>query len=557
MSQDFFDEEYEKKLEEKKKQEEQKKIDDSERRRREFDEWYHYTADNGGNNSDGGNGGGAMPRKRTKPVYIVLLCVALILAMVLGWFLCAIFGNVGSSATTGKDDDYLSLLAKVFDYLNNSYLNGEDISEEEWQDAVEAAGTALLQAAGDQYCRLMSPQSYYDFYLSMSGTSSTLNSSEGYFGIRYSFSSYGLVVSDIIADSSCYGLIETGDIVLKLSDVSYDDEIYAQNNSTFEKTSEIVFSDSIFSGDDASELVQEIMASVTSAKFHVLRDGEVKVLPEENGDSVISKGKYGLENDIYNFSSVEFYFGDGYTNISTTPQNNAMYSTKELRSLDQLSSDTGYIHLTEFTSNAADEFETAMELFAESGCKRLVLDLKGNGGGLVDTAVTIAGMLVTDANLTSQQKQTVARNNKLLIVTLTNKESKSTEEFAESSYFNYFSAPSGDKCDIVIWTDGDSASASELLTGALLDYGTGFQIGATTYGKGIAQTISQLPYTGTVTTSNGQKKTEYWYIYYTYANYYSPLGTNIHGKGYTPSDGYNNILDYADLVSATKTYWGN
>ncbi len=93
-------------------------------------------------------------------------------------------------------------------------------------------------------------------------------------------------------------------------------------------------------------------------------------------------------------------------------------------------------------------------------------------------------MLVTDAKLTDKQRQKVTSSDGLLITTLQPRAVSPYVYSRESTYDLYFDAPT-DKPDIVVWTDAGSASASsELLTGALRDYGTAVQMGTTTYGKG-------------------------------------------------------------------------
>ncbi|MGN1041033.1 MAG: S41 family peptidase, partial [Candidatus Fimimonas sp.] len=178
-------------------------------------------------------------------------------------------------------------------------------------------------------------------------------------------------------------------------------------------------------------------------------------------------------------------------------------------------------------------------------------------GGLVDAVCDIAGMLVCDQKLSDSQKSQVTRGSQLLITSLVDRNDNKQVSYRTSFYNNYFDAPAQNGvCDIVVWTDGNSASASELLTGALRDYGTGFQIGSKTYGKGIAQTYEPLPYTGQIVKTDGTLGTGHWAIYYTFAAYYSPLGENIHGTGYTPTEGYDGIDDYATLWQKTLQYWG-
>ena len=81
-------------------------------------------------------------------------------------------------------------------------------------------------------------------------------------------------------------------------------------------------------------------------------------------------------------------------------------------------------------------------------------------------------------------------------------------------------------------------------------------MGVTTYGKGIAQICLPLnDYVGEITTTSGAKSTGHWAIYYTIASYYSPLGNNIHGIGYTPNTKYNNLDTYDKLWARTVEYY--
>lgn len=606
MAQDFFDEEFEK-LE---KEQQEKQLSAEEQRQKDFDAWYNYggnggSSNNGGNSgggyNNGSNGGSSSQAKRSnKPLWVVLICLSVVVAMALGWVLCAIFGNAGSISndeqqglvqnvvnkvcqvlndsrkegevpitlseeqlreivgsvslvSQGEQLTYQALVSNTFDYLRENYY--KDISEAKWQVAVETAGTALMQTAGDQYCQLMSPQSYYNFVNQVSQTAA-LSGNQLYFGMTYSFSEgLGLYVSGVLSDSSCYGVLQEGDIVLKLTDIEYSQAIIDKNNLQIEQKDELVVAEY------DNETFSNYMYAIQKANFHCLRNGDVF------DTGVILRGKVGVEHPQYKFEFIEFYFDENCNNISTTNQNQAKHNTYELRNLDQLPEDTGYVRITEFmyyvednkTVYVDDEFDQVMKLFQQKGLKRLVLDLKGNPGGYVKSVCDIAGMLVTDQNLTEQQKKIVTRNsvggNTLLITSLVPKNGYTEADYRKGTYSEYFGNLPTDKCNIVVWTDQNSASASELLTGALRDYGTGFQIGTRTYGKGIAQTYEPLPYKGTVVTLNGTLSTAPWAIYYTFAAYYSPLGTNIHGVGYTPEQGYDGLTNYADLWQATLKYW--
>lgn len=565
---DFFDEEYDKI---KKTNEEDNRQSDSDS---QFQRWYAHDTQP------------QVSTRSNKPLYIALICVGLALCLALGWVLCAIFGGNGN-LSKGEEQKYLNsiltslrdsgleisdaqwetalqdvnkqvesgkieaeaLLGVVFKTLHDNYY--QDISQDKWYEAVESAGTALMQAAGDQFCRLMSPQTYYNY---LNPVSTVASSNGKVFGVSFQVvQGVGLYVSSVVVNSSAYGKLEAYDIVYKMSNVKNNNgRPLVINGTTF---------DEIVTSEWESESFMQILAQVNSATFHVLRGGEVLQFD-------LVRGELGYVNSDYPFEFVEFYFGDDCTNVSTSKVGNANISTKDERLLGNLSKlkDTGYVRIVEFMdtitngnerAQADKEFETVMKLFKSRGLKHLILDLKGNPGGRVDYVCNIAGMLVTDAKLSADQKSVVSSAGKLLITTLKIRNDSDETYTSSSSYAKYFDDPTS-KCDIVVWTDGGSASASELLTGALLDYGTAIQMGTRTYGKGIAQTCQPLKdYTGTVITNDNRQATEHWAIYYTVAAYYSPLGINIHGKGYTPASKYNNLDTYEKLWTNTIEYFGS
>lgn len=504
--------------------------------------------DSRGDNGNFDNWSGYQPTKveqakSKKPLYIVLLCLALVLCIALGWFLCAIFGSLGSSSKQER------LLLDVLDVLKNDYY--KQVPQEKLWQAVEAAGTALLQTGGDQFSRLMSPQTYYNY---MNPTSSVVSTGNGVFGMSFQFvDGVGLYVSSIVVNSSAYGALREGDIIVKLSQLK---NVLGQSVNIQGQ----IFEEIVPSQWEQNSFTT-ILANVHSALFHVLRDGEIVQYS-------LTRSNLQFANPEYPFEFVEFYFGDDCTNVSVT-KGNANTCVKDERLLGELSKlkDTGYIRIDQFMDTynengvklqADVEFRQALTLFKSRGLKRLILDLKGNPGGSVDYVSSIAGMLVTDAKLNDKQRQKVTSSDGLLITTLQPRAGSPYVYSRESTYDLYFDAPT-DKPDIVVWTDAGSASASELLTGALRDYGTAVQMGTTTYGKGIAQTCIPLSdYTGTVITNLGQKTTGHWAIYFTIAEYFSPVTTtNIHGKGYTPQAEYDNLDTYEKLWDATIKYFNS
>ncbi len=158
--------------------------------------------------------------------------------------------------------------------------------------------------------------------------------------------------------------------------------------------------------------------------------------------------------------------------------------------------DIGYIQITEFDEVTADQFTEALAVVKGSGAKGLILDLRSNPGGSLPVVVDIARAILPEG----------------LIVYTEDKYGKREEYTCDGK--NELNIP------LVVLINGNSASASEILAGAIKDYGKGTLIGTTTFGKGIVQRI--LPLTdGTA-------------LKLTISSYYTPKGNNIHGIGIDP-----------------------
>lgn len=179
----------------------------------------------------------------------------------------------------------------------------------------------------------------------------------------------------------------------------------------------------------------------------------------------------------------------------------------------------GYIRITEFDDVTVNQFTTAMDSIKEADAKGLILDLRSNPGGSLTAVVDIARQMLP----------------KGLIVYTEDKNGKREEYTCDGK--QKLQIP------LVVLVNGNSASASEILSGAIKDYGIGTLIGTTTFGKGIVQRI--LPLTdGTA-------------LKLTISAYYTPNGNNIHGIGIEPdiaceldneayyNDGIDNQLEKA------------
>ncbi len=130
----------------------------------------------------------------------------------------------------------------------------------------------------------------------------------------------------------------------------------------------------------------------------------------------------------------------------------------------------GYIQLTRFSGESADEMKTAVSELQEEGVEKIIIDLRGNGGGLVDAAVAIADHFVDDGTILHRKNR--------------------SEDERDYNAHNETIAPD---IPLVILVDGNTASASEILAGALHDYERATLIGASkTFGKGSVQLVYDL-----------------------------------------------------------------
>ena len=159
---------------------------------------------------------------------------------------------------------------------------------------------------------------------------------------------------------------------------------------------------------------------------------------------------------------------------------------------------TGYILQTGFTENVSGELRTKFQELKKQGMKRLVLDLRGNGGGLMNEAINIVSLFVPKGSLVVSSKGNTEDSLR---------EYKTTTE------------PVDTEIPIIVMIDSGSASSSEIVSGALQDMDRAVIMGKRSYGKGLVQSIRPMPY-------NGQIKV-------TTAKYYTPSGRCVQAIDYT------------------------
>ena len=156
----------------------------------------------------------------------------------------------------------------------------------------------------------------------------------------------------------------------------------------------------------------------------------------------------------------------------------------------------GYLQITEFDEVTVSQFRSGLKSLKKQGAKKLIIDLRDNPGGLLTSVVDIAGQILP----------------------------KGTIVYTEDKNGNkkYYKDTKNEQLDmpLCVLVNGNSASAAEILSGAIKDDKAGTLVGETTFGKGIVQGFFEV--------GDGS------YVKLTYSSYYTPAGHNIHKKGIKP-----------------------
>jgi len=160
-----------------------------------------------------------------------------------------------------------------------------------------------------------------------------------------------------------------------------------------------------------------------------------------------------------------------------------------------LDGNIGYVMVYDFLGDAVSGFEKAIESFKAAGVSAMIIDLRNNGGGLLDASVAMADMILPEGVVVSMRDKY-----------------DSEEVFRIDN--EYYDVP------MVVLVNEYTASASEILAGAIRDYGAGTLVGMTTFGKGVVQSVVDFP------DGSGLKVTT--------ARYYTPNGECIHEIGIAP-----------------------
>ena len=162
---------------------------------------------------------------------------------------------------------------------------------------------------------------------------------------------------------------------------------------------------------------------------------------------------------------------------------------------DMLENNIGYIRITSFDKQTYNDFKSHLNTLEKNGAKGLIIDLRNNPGGLLDQSAKIADELMGEETIVYTQTKDGAR------------------EYLKSD-IKKINMP------LVLLVNGGSASASEIVSGAIKDTNSGVLVGTKTFGKGVVQRIKKL------SDGSGFK--------ITVSEYFTPSGVNIHGVGIEP-----------------------
>ena len=222
------------------------------------------------------------------------------------------------------------------------------------------------------------------------------------------------------------------------------------------------------------------------------------------GDIIVSADEYiGAEMDLEDF--VSHVRGEDGTKVHLVVERDGEQFELDVErtSIDLtvvdgfvLDGDIGYIGIATFNQKTAEQFEQTYEELEEEGISSLIIDLRSNGGGLVDAAVEICDYILPEATIVYTEDK------------------NGDKEYLTSDDEESIDLP------IVLLVDENTASSSEIMAGALRDNEVATLVGQTTYGKGIVQWVFKM------SDGSGLKLTA--------QQYFTPNGDAIHGVGITP-----------------------
>ena len=180
-----------------------------------------------------------------------------------------------------------------------------------------------------------------------------------------------------------------------------------------------------------------------------------------------------------------------------------------------ITDDVGYIKLSDFTTGAGKEVKKSLEQLKKEGAQKIILDLRGNPGGLLNEAVNVSNVFINQGAEVVSTKGKVTDWNKT---------------------YNALNAATDIEIPVAVLTSGRSASAAEIVSGVIQDYDRGVLVGERTFGKGLVQATRPLTY-------NSQLKI-------TTAKYYIPSGRCIQEINYSQRDEDGRVESIPDSLKS-------
>ena len=275
-------------------------------------------------------------------------------------------------------------------------------------------------------------------------------------------------------------------------------------------------------------------------QFRMVHDTVVIILPLENGpskkagiragDRIIIANKDTLAGKNYNSLDIQkilkgergslvnlWIKRKGEKNLIPFSLERAAIPTYSIDAKFMLNKEVGYIKLSRFSASTIDEFDEAMKILNDSGMSKLILDLRGNGGGYLGAAIYIADQFL--------------EKDRLIVYTEGRNRKKQIYRASDDTSFK--------NGDLIVLIDGNSASASEIVAGAIQDNDRGIIVGRRSFGKGLVQ--EQTNY------RDGSA------VRLTVAHYFTPSGRSIqrpykNGKADYYNDYYHRIISESLLA---------
>jgi carboxyl-terminal processing protease len=224
-----------------------------------------------------------------------------------------------------------------------------------------------------------------------------------------------------------------------------------------------------------------------------------------HGDVIVAVGGTSLQNRSATFASAKIrgragtrvtltILSNGQRRTVTVTRQNLIIPVASGRLVDYHGKKVGYLQFTSFTQNSGDELRQQVRNVLHDGAQGLILDLRENGGGLLNEAINVASIFLADGTVVStrgrdQPSQVYVARGDALAPTM----------------------------PLVVLVDRDTASSAEIVTAALKDRGRAQIVGTHTYGKGVFQELMPLPNGGALDITVGE--------------YFTPNGQNLGGRG--------------------------